>query len=85
MHLSVDPSQWYDCDKCEFKTKKNENLKRHKKIHVSADAIQWYNCDKCEFKTKWNVSVKRHKIPIYFSADVTQWYNIVINANLRRN
>ncbi|KAJ3622126.1 hypothetical protein MTP99_002652 [Tenebrio molitor] len=65
---SADAIQWYNCDKCEFKTKWNENLTRHKAIHVSADAIQWYNCDKCEFKTKYKGNIKQHNA-IHHSAD----------------
>ncbi|KAJ3628565.1 hypothetical protein MTP99_015864 [Tenebrio molitor] len=62
IHLSEDAIQWYNCDKCEFKTKYNENIKRHeKRIHLSADAVQWFSCDKCEFKAKTKEYLKRHK------------------------
>ncbi|KAJ3632428.1 hypothetical protein MTP99_009440 [Tenebrio molitor] len=40
IHLAEHAVQWYNCDKCEFKTKSKENLKRHQKIHLSADAVQ---------------------------------------------
>jgi hypothetical protein len=53
---------WYNCDKCEFKTKRNGCLEQHKKNHLSADAVHWYRCDKSEFKTKRNYDLKKHKI-----------------------
>ncbi|KAJ3628632.1 hypothetical protein MTP99_015928 [Tenebrio molitor] len=49
------------CDKCEYKTKRNDHLKQHKKKHLSADAVQWFSCDKCEFKGKTNDYLKQHK------------------------
>jgi predicted RNA-binding Zn-ribbon protein involved in translation (DUF1610 family) len=46
-----DAIHWYNCDKCEYKTKRNNYLKQHKITHLSADEVQWYSCDECEYKT----------------------------------
>ncbi|KAJ3634312.1 hypothetical protein MTP99_011197 [Tenebrio molitor] len=36
-HLSADASQWYSCDKCEYKAKRKDYLTQHQKNHVSAN------------------------------------------------
>jgi hypothetical protein len=64
----------HNCDKCEFKKRRNGCLKQHKKQHLTAVAVQCYSCDKCKYKTKYNGHLKQHKA-IHLSADAIQWYN----------
>jgi hypothetical protein len=80
IHLSADAVQWYSCDKCDYKTKRNCYLTQHKKIHLSADAIHWYSCDKCDFKTKWNHNSKQHK-----KIHLSRYYLIIKSLNIQRS
>ncbi|CAH1378877.1 unnamed protein product [Tenebrio molitor] len=47
--------RWFPCEKCNFKTKFERSLKRHKKIlsHVqrkSGEEIELFYCFNCEYK-----------------------------------
>jgi KRAB domain-containing zinc finger protein len=39
-HHSANPLYWFSCDKCEYRTQRNDYLKLHKKSHFSVETIQ---------------------------------------------
>ena len=50
----------FKCDQCDYKTKNNSDLKRHKSAIHDID-VKWYLCDQCDYKAKTNSDLKRHK------------------------
>ena len=49
----------YNCDQCDYKTTRKDNLKRHKLTKHEGVS---YNCDQCDYKAKTKDRLKRHKL-----------------------
>ena len=52
--------KWVDCDKCNFKSKTESNLKKHK-ANIHGIDVKWFKCDQCLYKCKQNSDLTRHK------------------------
>lgn len=49
----------FNCDRCEFKTYENSNLKKHRRIHTTDEPFM---CNLCKFNTKHMYTLVRHKM-----------------------
>ncbi|GMI08346.1 hypothetical protein TrVE_jg1921 [Triparma verrucosa] len=53
---------WHRCDQdgCDYKTKRKDDLRRHK-ANVHDIGVQWHFCDQCDYKAKEKGNLKVHK------------------------
>ena len=54
------PVSQLECEQCGYKSKKTNNMKRHKETHKVIKAKELTKCDKCEFTSKFPKNVKKH-------------------------
>ncbi|XP_063929927.1 zinc finger protein 626-like [Zophobas morio] len=75
IHLNVENSELYKCEKCTFKTRVKYGLQIHKNfVHLNEENVKWYECGDCPYKSKRSSSVKRHVRCIHLDEDKVKWY-----------
>ncbi|KAJ8975179.1 hypothetical protein NQ317_001828 [Molorchus minor] len=61
-HKKTAKVEMYECEKCQFKTKRKEYLYKHHLVHRENSEVEMYKCGTCEFKTKRKHSLKVHRL-----------------------
>ncbi|KAJ8913681.1 hypothetical protein NQ315_007398 [Exocentrus adspersus] len=65
--------QWFNCDRCDFKSTLKVCLKRHMPVHRSPLDIEWYECDLCDYKSILKVNLKRHTMSVHKTSLSIEW------------
>ena len=50
----------FNCELCEFRTYRKENVKRHMKVHSKSPKEKPYHCDKCAYISDTKGHIKEH-------------------------
>ncbi|KAJ8975082.1 hypothetical protein NQ317_011034 [Molorchus minor] len=72
-HKNDAEATMYECVTCGFKTRHQNNLKRHRVLHKNASEVTMYNCYKCKFKTKYKRNLKTHSLVHKKASEVTMY------------
>ncbi|KAJ8975081.1 hypothetical protein NQ317_011033 [Molorchus minor] len=72
-HKNDAEATMYECVTCGFKTRHQNNLKRHRVLHKNASEVTKYKCCKCKFKTKHKWYLKTHSLVHKKASEVTMY------------
>ena len=56
--------QWKQCPHCDYKTKENGALTKHKATKHNI-GVQWKQCPDCDHKAKSNGNLAKHKVSVH--------------------
>jgi hypothetical protein len=78
LHLSREDVQRFRCDKCNYKTNREYNFKRHiitrhKSDEEEIQSGSGLRCDKCDFTAKHRYKMKHHKLMKHTSDEEALW------------